>query len=278
MSDKHFKISFLALIVLTLFLLVEGFFYYYSIKLSNFCIETLSFYKNCPGGTLLDNYNIFYEKKTGFNPIIWNENAFIETLQIIFLFISINFFYKILRSKIIYKFQKKLNYIFILYFFFLLYYFFEEISWGQHFFGWISPDFFMEHNNQKETNLHNISNLFDQLPRSLLSIWCGLSFVIVKFPFFYRSNKIYTYLIFPSKQLKKVSLLLIIFLLPDLTADLIGIEFDNQTTIEINKADLYYFFTLNFIRLSEYQELIFTYYICFHSIYLKKYIFGKFSF
>ncbi len=277
MTDKYFKISFFALILLTLLLLTEGFFYYFSIKLSNFCFETFSFHKNCPGEILSDKFNIIYEKKTGFNPLIWDENAFIETLQIILLSISIFYFYKILKSKIIYKFKKKINYIFILYFVFLLYYFFEEISWGQHFFRWTSPDFFIAHNNQKETNLHNISNLLDQVPRSLLSIWCALSFVIIKLPYLHKLNKFYPYFIFPSKHLKKISLFLIIFLLPDLTADFLGIEVDNKTTIKINKADIYYFFTLNFIRLSEFQELLFTYYICFHSIYLKKYIFNKFS-
>ena len=107
MTDKYFKISFFALILLTLLLLTEGFFYYFSIKLSNFCFETFSFHKNCPAEILSDKFNIIYEKKTGYNPLIWDENAFIETLQIILLSISIFYFYKILKSKIIYRFKKK---------------------------------------------------------------------------------------------------------------------------------------------------------------------------
>ena len=31
----------------------------------------------------------------------------------------------------------------------------EEISWGQHIFGFSSGDYFLEHNRQQETNLHN---------------------------------------------------------------------------------------------------------------------------
>ena len=46
----------------------------------------------------------------------------------------------------------------------------EEASWGQHYFGWITPDFWIDVNDQKETNLHNVSNLFDQLPRAFLVI------------------------------------------------------------------------------------------------------------
>lgn len=33
---------------------------------------------------------------------------------------------------------------------------FEEISWGQRVFGWHSPDWFLRHNAQDETNLHNL--------------------------------------------------------------------------------------------------------------------------
>ena len=46
----------------------------------------------------------------------------------------------------------------------------EEISWGQHLFGWATPDSWMEINNQGETNLHNTSGWLDQIPRSILTI------------------------------------------------------------------------------------------------------------
>lgn len=45
----------------------------------------------------------------------------------------------------------------------------EEISWGQHFFGWATPEGWSALNDQNETNLHNISAWFDQKPRHLLS-------------------------------------------------------------------------------------------------------------
>lgn len=41
----------------------------------------------------------------------------------------------------------------------------EEISYGQHFFGFESPEVFQEHNKQKEFNLHN---LWDDKPSSTL--------------------------------------------------------------------------------------------------------------
>ena len=50
----------------------------------------------------------------------------------------------------------------------LLYLFGEEISWGQHWFGWGAEGWFAAHNDQQETNLHNTSTWLDQKPRALL--------------------------------------------------------------------------------------------------------------
>jgi len=50
----------------------------------------------------------------------------------------------------------------------------EELSWGQHLFGWSTPVDLAEINDQQETNLHNISSWLDQKPRLLLEL--GLLF------------------------------------------------------------------------------------------------------
>jgi hypothetical protein len=47
----------------------------------------------------------------------------------------------------------------------------EEVSWGQWFFMWDTPDTFLEINDQHETNLHNTSSWMDQKPRLLLELW-----------------------------------------------------------------------------------------------------------
>lgn len=46
----------------------------------------------------------------------------------------------------------------------------EEISWGQHYLGWTTPEDWSALNDQGETNLHNTSSWFDQKPRTLLEI------------------------------------------------------------------------------------------------------------
>ena len=50
----------------------------------------------------------------------------------------------------------------------------EEASWGQHWFGWATPEEWRALNNQAETNLHNSNalagSLLDQLPRNLMTV------------------------------------------------------------------------------------------------------------
>src|SRR6185437_12681351 len=42
----------------------------------------------------------------------------------------------------------------------------EEMSWGQHFFHWKTPEYWAMVNRQQETNLHNIYPAFEQWPRT----------------------------------------------------------------------------------------------------------------
>lgn len=46
----------------------------------------------------------------------------------------------------------------------------EEISWGQHFLKWSTPEYWAHINDQGETNLHNTSSWLDQKPRLVLLI------------------------------------------------------------------------------------------------------------
>lgn len=46
----------------------------------------------------------------------------------------------------------------------------EELSWGQHFFGWATSEEWALINDQNETNLHNTSAWFDQKPRLILEL------------------------------------------------------------------------------------------------------------
>lgn len=46
----------------------------------------------------------------------------------------------------------------------------EEVSWGQHWFGWESPGFFERTNLQGETNLHNLGLRSDRIPKFLVAL------------------------------------------------------------------------------------------------------------
>ena len=46
----------------------------------------------------------------------------------------------------------------------------EEASWGQHYIGWEATEYFRENNTMNETNLHNLTNAFEQVPKAILHI------------------------------------------------------------------------------------------------------------
>tara|TARA_B100000530_G_scaffold130029_1_gene81183 strand:- start:169 stop:993 length:825 start_codon:yes stop_codon:yes gene_type:complete len=271
MTIHSYKLRLKIFIFFTIILLLESFFYYYSYKLSYFCFNELTFANECK-----TEYSIFDRKKSGFNPYIWNENRIVEIFQTLFLFFTIIIFIKIIkfiRKKIS---NKLFIYLIYLYLICLLYFFLEEISWGQHIFKWESSSFFLINNNQGETNLHNISNLFDQLPRGLLLIWCAFPFVIQKILKILTKNKIYYKFVFPQKELIYISLILILFFLPDFIIDKMNLHPGHGTyTLGINKSEIYDFISFKFIRLSEFQELIFTFYLFNHALFFKKFIYFK---
>lgn len=55
----------------------------------------------------------------------------------------------------------------------------EEISWGQWFFEWKSPEVFKQLNSQEETNLHNITPWLFQKPQALVEIWIFLGGLVL---------------------------------------------------------------------------------------------------
>tara|TARA_B100001093_G_scaffold482623_1_gene514426 strand:+ start:98 stop:883 length:786 start_codon:yes stop_codon:yes gene_type:complete len=213
-----------------------------------------------------------FKLESSINQYIWNENGLVEIFQHFFLLISC--FYVL---KYIYSSKFKSNNIYFksfayLYFLGLTYYFFEEISWGQHFFFWDSPEFFLKYNNQAETNFHNISNFLNEVPRLILLIWCSFSFLIVNLISKNAQSIEFKRFIFPNKNLKKISLLLLFFVIPDLIVDKFNLHpgYPIDWITEIRLYEVLDVITFNYIRLSELHELIFDYYILVHAYYLNK--------
>tara|TARA_S200000501_G_scaffold367218_1_gene403232 strand:+ start:509 stop:1345 length:837 start_codon:yes stop_codon:yes gene_type:complete len=251
---KSFIFYYIFFILFVFILLVQGIYSAYYYKISAI-IEFLPF-----------------KSVSSINPYIWNENGLVEILQNFFLLFSVLFVFRFLKNNKLKRMGNFLFFFIYLYFIGLIYYFFEEISWGQHIFFWNSPEFFSQHNNQNETNFHNTSNLLNELPRSLLLIWCTSSFLFINL--FNKKNhfsslKIF---IFPNKNLKKISLLLLFFVLPDLIVDKLNLHpgYPIDWITEIRLYEVIDFITFNYLRLSELHELIFDYYILSHSYYLIK--------
>ena len=197
------------------------------------------------------------------------ENGFIENIQSLALIAAIIIFLSVIKLAKTKKIIKIFIYLKILA---LIYYLGEEISWGQHFFKWNTPDLFNEINNQKETNLHNISNLLDQLPRSLVVLWCGFIPII----FYFLKKKInfkshINLIILPNIKLLVVSIIFLFFFFPDFIVDKAnlhpGWHIDGQ---DIKEARIYDILTFNFLeRLSEIHELIFCFYFLIYALSFK---------
>ena len=57
----------------------------------------------------------------------------------------------------------------------------EEISWGQHWLGWNSPDYFVENNRQGETNFHNLNIHFGRIVKTMLTLVIIIGGLILPF-------------------------------------------------------------------------------------------------
>ena len=114
-------------------------------------------------------------------------------------------------------------------------------------------------------------NLFNQIPRNLVLIWCSSSFILIKL----NLRKLDSYrlkeFILPNENLKYISYLLIFFLIPNfIVSNLEFLEFADREVSSHERLlkTLSILISFNFIRLSELHELIFDYYIISHSYYL----------
>ena len=215
----------------------------------------------------------------------WEENGIIEYSQVVLLFLAICLLFSVRRF--FYDNNKLLYYLLIIKIIGLIYFFGEEISWGQHIFNWETPDSFKRLNNQNETNIHNISNFFDQVPRTLVLLWCSFSIIIITFlNKLTKVNKLFFVFINPNRNIFLVSLLLIFFIAPDFIVDKFGLHPGHQNSLSYNEvlfalkkglfssdmpSSIFYdLISFNFLRLSELHELIIAFYFFIHSYSLKK--------
>ena len=130
---------------------------------------------------LLFVFFVIYKKDLRLYMFLTEEDQVVEWLTFAFLFLSG------VLSFVIAGIRKKSGAPYFLFFFgfgaLCLLFAFEEISWGQRLFGAASPEFFMEHSDQKEINFHNVIqkqyNLKTKFVASRVRFYFGTVFPIV---------------------------------------------------------------------------------------------------
>lgn len=94
----------------------------------------------------------------------------------------------------------------------------EEMSWGQHYFGWETPEVIRGLNDQSETNIHNMSSWFDQKPRLLLEF--GILLGGIAYPIWARGRQVFPrcdwrYWIWPTPLVLPTALIVFAIRLPE---------------------------------------------------------------
>ena len=129
-------------------------------------------------------------------------------------------------------------------------------------------------------NVHNMSNLLDQLPRALVILWCGF----LPFIFYLLQKKLslsyeIKLIFFPTNQILKISIIFLLFFLPDFFIDKLSLHPGHVINgKDIPESVFYDIISFNFLRLSEVHELIFCFYFLIYSISFKEAVYDKSNF
>lgn len=126
----------------------------------------------------------------------------------------------------------------------------EEVSWGQHFLEWSTPEYWAAYNDQNETNLHNTSSWLDQKPRILLIIGVYVGGLII--PALQAKNPDLLparfQIIYPTREFAVTALICLFVKLSDKFGDLTDI-FIYWRSAETEELFIYYFVLLYFIMM-----------------------------
>ena len=127
---------------------------------------------------------------------------------------------------------------------------FEEISWGQTFFQWQTPEGWARINGQEETNIHNSSQLFNSVPRSLLEIAVLVGGVIIPSRMKFAPSKLPVKFaaIYPSQRIAFAGVITLIVKLLEQSKNWFGVQVFYRKS-EVMETFLYYFVFLYLISL-----------------------------
>lgn len=121
----------------------------------------------------------------------------------------------------------------------------EEVSWGQHWFGWGTPELIARLNDQDETNLHNMSSWFDQKPRLLLELWVLGGGVFYPLWLGWRGRADvpghWAYWIMPTRPLLPTAALAILVKVPERLQDWFGVPSLPPLDMQYSETQEFYF-------------------------------------
>ena len=132
---------------------------------------TRTWYLWLPVGFFVFRYavSLFTDKYQGLESWFLGELGIVENLTVLLLFLAM-----LVTLRVLYRYGGDLQGIARLFLWFYslgcLYFLGEEASWGQHWFGWETGEYFRAINDQQETNLHNTSKLLDRIPKGIVSL------------------------------------------------------------------------------------------------------------
>jgi hypothetical protein len=123
----------------------------------------------------------------GNDRLLKGEAGIVENATVLFLVIAIGFCVSSLKAVNRMGLSHYLKAWLVLLILGATYFALEEISYGQHMFGWGTAETWKELNDQDETNLHNVHALFDQVPRALLTLGILVGGVILPLYRYFRN-------------------------------------------------------------------------------------------
>lgn len=172
-----------------------------------------------------------------------SENGLYEIIQFFILFLSFNICLLYFISNT-YK-TALLKFWFALAGFCCFYVAGEEISWGQHFLNWKTPEEWASLNDQNETNLHNTSSWLDQKPRALLFLGIVGGTIII--PLLQKFNILklpenLKYLM-PPRQLIWIALILVLAKITEKVSEFYGVSVFTRFS-EVEELYMFYFVLL----------------------------------
>lgn len=104
--------------------------------------------------------------------------GFLENIPSIFLLIAIGYCISMLRWPHV-RAERALVVWLLAYIVAAIYFGGEDENWGQYWLNINVPEYFLEHNKERELNLHNMSSWFNQKPRLIMELWAIVACLLV---------------------------------------------------------------------------------------------------